>query len=105
MNAFFPGFVPAQIQVSGATINLVHGGRGPALLLLHGYPQTHCIWHRIAPRLADAYPGLVMEGWIFLVAPSGTPASIVQRMNSEVDAALKEPPTPSIASLSMRVDG
>ena len=43
------------------------------------------------PRLADAYPGLVMEGWIFLVAPSGTPASIVQRMNAEVDAALKEP--------------
>ena len=43
------------------------------------------------PRLAEAYPGLVMEGWIFLVAPSGTPASIVQRMNSEVDAALKEP--------------
>ena len=43
------------------------------------------------PRLTDSYPGLVMEGWIFLVAPSGTPASIVQRMNSEVDSALKEP--------------
>jgi len=44
-----------QIQTSGAGINLVRGGKGPAVLLLHGYPQTHCIWHRIAPRLAEQY--------------------------------------------------
>ena len=55
MNALFPGFERKQIQVSGANINLVHAGRGPALLLLHGYPQTHVIWHRIAPRLAQHF--------------------------------------------------
>jgi len=43
------------------------------------------------PRLADAYPDLIMEGWIFLVAPTGTPPSIVQRMNSEINTALTEP--------------
>ena len=41
MVEFFPGFEKRQIKTSGATINLVTGGSGPPLLLLHGYPQTH----------------------------------------------------------------
>ena len=48
----FPGFEPRRISTAGAEINLVIGGRGPPLLLLHGYPQTHAMWHKIAPRLA-----------------------------------------------------
>jgi haloacetate dehalogenase len=55
VNTFFPGFERKRVEVSGASINLVHGGKGPAVLLLHGYPQTHCIWHRIAPQLARKY--------------------------------------------------
>ena len=49
----FPGFEPRRISTSGAEINLVIGGRGPPLLLLHGYPQTHVMWHKMAPRLAS----------------------------------------------------
>ena len=48
----FPGFAPRRIRTSGTEINLVVGGSGPPLLLLHGYPQTHAMWHRVAPRLA-----------------------------------------------------
>ncbi|HYB08850.1 MAG TPA: alpha/beta hydrolase [Alphaproteobacteria bacterium] len=48
----FEGFTRARIKTSGAEINLVHGGRGPALLLLHGYPQMHAMWHKIAGPLA-----------------------------------------------------
>src|SRR5476651_1925679 len=55
MNAFFPGFEARQVRVSEGSVNLVHGGKGPAVLLLHGYPQTHVIWHRIAPPLAEHY--------------------------------------------------
>jgi haloacetate dehalogenase len=51
----FPGFEPRRIRTSGTEINLVVGGSGPALLLLHGYPQTHAMWHRIAPRLAQQF--------------------------------------------------
>jgi haloacetate dehalogenase len=51
----FPGFGPRRISTSGAEINLVIGGHGPPLLLLHGYPQTHAMWHRIAPRLAEHF--------------------------------------------------
>jgi len=53
--ALFPGFEPRRISTSGAEINLVLGGHGPPLLLLHGYPQTHAMWHRIAPRLAEHF--------------------------------------------------
>jgi haloacetate dehalogenase len=48
----FEGFEKVTVQTSGAVINLVRGGDGPPLLLLHGYPQTLAMWHRIAPQLA-----------------------------------------------------
>ncbi len=51
----FEGFDQLQIETSGATINLVKGGSGPPLLLLHGYPQSHVMWHKIAPRLAEDF--------------------------------------------------
>ena len=49
------GFEQKQIETSGATINLVVRGSGPPLLLLHGYPETHLMWHRVAPRLAQDF--------------------------------------------------
>jgi haloacetate dehalogenase len=51
----FPGFKASKVQTSGATINVVAGGSGPPLLLLHGSPQTHAIWHKVAPELAKTY--------------------------------------------------
>jgi haloacetate dehalogenase len=53
--SFFPHFEYKKIQTSGATINVVIGGEGPPLLLLHGYPQSHIIWHKIAPKLAERF--------------------------------------------------
>ena len=55
MNELFPGFTTHQLPTAGATIHCVVGGSGPPLLLLHGYPQTHAIWHRVAPRLAERF--------------------------------------------------
>jgi haloacetate dehalogenase len=51
----FAGFQRMQIQTTGATINLVTGGTGSPVLLLHGYPQTRVMWHKIAPRLATNF--------------------------------------------------
>ena len=53
--ALFPGFRRRRIRTSGATINLVAKGDGPPLLLLHGYPETHAMWHKVAPDLARDY--------------------------------------------------
>jgi haloacetate dehalogenase len=54
-STFAEGFEAARIHTRGAEINLVHGGAGKPLLLMHGYPQTHMMWHRVAPRLAEEY--------------------------------------------------
>jgi haloacetate dehalogenase len=54
-STFAEGFEAARIQTRGAEINLVHGGAGRPLLLLHGYPQTHMMWHRVAPQLAEEF--------------------------------------------------
>jgi haloacetate dehalogenase len=51
----FEGFEQARIEANGVTINLRKGGNGPPLLLLHGNPLTHVMWHKIAPRLAQDY--------------------------------------------------
>ena len=51
----FPGFMQRRITTRGAEIDCVIGGTGPPLLLLHGYPQTHAMWHRIAPQLAQRF--------------------------------------------------
>jgi haloacetate dehalogenase len=53
--SLFPGFQRRRIRTPGAVINLVHGGDGPPVLLLHGYPETHAMWHRVAPALARDY--------------------------------------------------
>jgi haloacetate dehalogenase len=75
MNAssLFPGFARVEARVDGTTINAVHAGSGPPVLLLHGYPQTHAIWHRVAPVLAQRFSVVCadLRGY----GDSGTPPS------------------------------
>src|SRR5690242_6495314 len=52
---FFKGFKREQIKTSGATINTVYGGKGSPLLLLHGIPETHILWRKVAPLLEQDY--------------------------------------------------
>jgi haloacetate dehalogenase len=57
----FEGFTHRRIDVDGVGINLRHGGNGPPLLLLHGNPLTHVMWHKIAPRLAQDFTVVAMD--------------------------------------------
>ena len=52
---FFENFALAEVAVPGGTIRLRHGGSGPPLLLVHGNPQTHAMWNRVAPKLAQRF--------------------------------------------------
>ena len=49
------GFETTEIDTGGARIHVRRAGSGPPLLLMHGYPQTHAMWHRIAPALAEDF--------------------------------------------------
>jgi len=53
--SLFPGFSRRKVRTGGATINLRTAGQGEPVLLLHGYPQTHAMWHKVAPELARDY--------------------------------------------------
>jgi len=63
----FPGFASEWVTTSRGRIFARVGGSGPPLLLLHGYPQTHVMWHRVAPRLAERFTLVIADlpgyGW------------------------------------------
>ncbi len=69
----FPGFATHWITTRSGRFFVRAHGEGPPLLLLHGYPQTHVEWHRIAPQLATRFSVVLMDlrgyGW------SGAPRS------------------------------
>jgi haloacetate dehalogenase len=74
---WFEGFTPRRFQVNGAEIFARIGGRAdaPALLMLHGYPQTHAIWHRVARRLAPHFSLVLadLRGYGDSSRPPGAP--------------------------------
>src|ERR1043166_2616844 len=57
----FEGFTRLTVETTGATINLVTAGHGSPVLLLHGYPETHTMWHKVAPRLAEDFTVVVPD--------------------------------------------
>jgi len=52
---FFDGFTLETVKVGDGALRLRRAGSGPPLLLLHGNPQTHAMWHAVAPALAQQY--------------------------------------------------
>ncbi len=69
----FEGFEEFDVPGSGTTIHGRRGGSGPPLLLLHGHPETHLMWHRVAPALAEQFTVVAtdLRGY----GGSGVPAS------------------------------
>jgi len=57
----FKGFRQEVVDVAGVKIHVWIAGQGEPLLLLHGYPQTHLMWHRVAPTLAKEYTVVVPD--------------------------------------------
>ena len=88
----FEDFELCHIDVPRGHLRVRHGGRGPALLLLHGNPQTHAMWHRVAPALAQMFsvvcPDLPGYGGSLKPAASPDHASHSKRAMADDMAAL-----------------
>lgn len=74
-NGLLDGFERRRLTTSGAEIQLRIGGSGPPLLLLHGYPQTHVMWHKVAPALAERFTVVLpdLRGYGESSKPEATP--------------------------------
>ena len=63
----FPGYASEWINTRSGRIFARVGGKGPPLLLLHGFSETHVMWHRVAPQLADKFTLIIADlpgyGW------------------------------------------
>lgn len=57
----FEGFERRRIDAGEVEINTLVGGDGPPLLLLHGYPQSHVMWRKVAPALAERFTVVVTD--------------------------------------------
>ena len=57
----FKGFKSTVIQGPAGTLNTLRGGQGAPLLLLHGHPQTHVMWHRVVHALAEQFTVVLMD--------------------------------------------
>jgi haloacetate dehalogenase len=73
VRSVFDGFTEFDIEVAETTIHGRRGGSGPPLLLLHGMPETHLMWHRLAPRLAQDFTVVATD--LRGCGDSGKPAS------------------------------
>jgi haloacetate dehalogenase len=71
----FPGFAVEEVTVKEGRIRLRRGGSGPPLLLLHGNPQTHMMWHAVAPELAKRFTVVCadLRGYGLSFKPPATP--------------------------------
>ena len=74
----FPQFRQSFIKTSGATINTLVGGNGPPLLLIHGHPETHVTWHKVAPALMGRFTVVLtdLRGYGDSSKPDGGPNHI-----------------------------
>jgi haloacetate dehalogenase len=72
---FFPDFTLEHVPVGAGKLRLRRGGSGPPLLLLHGNPQTHAMWHMVAPELARQYSVICpdLRGYGGSFKPPATP--------------------------------
>ncbi|HEY8380978.1 MAG TPA: alpha/beta hydrolase [Microvirga sp.] len=72
----FPGFEPDWIDTQAGRIFARSAGSGPPVVLLHGFPQTHAMWHHLAPALARTHRVVLMDlrGYGWSSAPRGDEA-------------------------------
>jgi haloacetate dehalogenase len=74
-----PGFEYQTVETSGAKIHVAVAGEGPPVLLIHGYPQTHTMWHAVAPALTATHTVVCpdLRGYGQSSKPPGDPEHVL----------------------------
>ncbi|MGL4728405.1 MAG: alpha/beta fold hydrolase [Bosea sp. (in: a-proteobacteria)] len=92
LDALFPGFKAHWIDGPEGKLFARVGGEGPPLLLLHGFPQTHAMWHGIAPALAKTHTVVCLDlrgyGWSAAPRSEGGEAYSKRAMGEDAVAAM-----------------
>ncbi len=92
--SLFPGFEARWLEGEAGKIFARVGGSGPPLVLLHGFPQTHAMWHRIAPQLAKTHTVICLDlrgyGWSSAPQSEGGALYSKREMGKDVVAALSQ---------------
>ncbi len=90
----FPGFASRYVGTEGGRIFARIGGSGPPLALLHGFPETHAMWHRIAPALAERHTVVALDlrgyGWSSAPLSHGGEAYTKRFMGRDVVAVMAD---------------
>jgi len=75
MSSLFPGTREQRFSHEGVEIFARIGGRGPPLLLIHGFPQTHAMWHKVAPQLMEQFTCVMpdLRGYGYSACPANDP--------------------------------
>lgn len=93
LDALFPGFAAKWIDGPVGKIFARVGGEGPPLVLLHGFPQTHAIWHHVAPELAKTHAVVCMDlrgyGWSAAPPSQGGELYSKRAMGEDVVAVMQ----------------
>jgi alpha-beta hydrolase superfamily lysophospholipase len=55
------GFISGAAKVNGTTLHYVRGGTGPAVILLHGFPQDLYVWRQVMPRSAKKFAVIAVD--------------------------------------------
>ena len=86
-----PGFAAAITDVNGQQIAYAKGGNGPAVLLLHGFPQTHAMWCDVAPVLAEHFTVVAadLRGYGASAKPEGAGAHSFRNMAADQHALMQ----------------
>ncbi len=94
IDALFPGFKAHWIDGPAGKLFARVGGEGPPVILLHGFPQTHAMWHRIAPELARRFTVVCLDlrgyGWSAAPKSHGGELYSKRAMGEDVVAVMSE---------------
>ena len=84
----FPGFATRMVETEAGAFLVRTGGEGPPLLLLHGYPQTHVEWHKVAGPLAERFGVVMMDlrGYGGSLIPDGANGAGMSKRQMGADA-------------------